>query len=231
MVKYVNCGLYNVNLEGDTSAEFDGEHPTLIVRTKVEKTMYIAIPFTTYTSERWLKLKDGMCCRVKSTNSIARIDKIEIINQNKIKNRWKDNENNKVLSPSKEDIEFVLNKAREYFIASINEGLSDSLSFKKEIDLLQKEIDEVIVNENLDKAKKLIISFDDNQMCISFKMNLIYKLSSIDLYELFNKIFNRKNYRIEINNDLKLINVNVLNNDKKVLTIKQKYDKLNIAEG
>lgn len=27
MVKYVYCGLYDIDLRGETSAEFDGEHP------------------------------------------------------------------------------------------------------------------------------------------------------------------------------------------------------------
>lgn len=33
-----------------------------------------------------------MCCRSISTNSIARIDKMEIISSGKIKNRWRENE-------------------------------------------------------------------------------------------------------------------------------------------
>lgn len=53
MFKYINAALYNVDLEGEDTSEFDGEHPTLVIRTKMEKEMYIAIPFTTY------KKKDG----------------------------------------------------------------------------------------------------------------------------------------------------------------------------
>ena len=112
MIKITNAALYNVDLEGKDFGEFDGEHPTLIFRTKMEKDMYIAIPFTSYTEARWEKVKKYMCCRVKSTNSIARIDKIEIITKNKIKNRWR--ENKKLLVPSKEDLDSVINKVNTY---------------------------------------------------------------------------------------------------------------------
>ena len=36
MVKYVYCGLYDIDLHGETYAEFDGEHPTMIIQTKKE---------------------------------------------------------------------------------------------------------------------------------------------------------------------------------------------------
>ena len=69
--------------------------------------MYIAIPFTTYKKERWQKLKRYMCCRSISTNSIARIDKMEIISSSKIKNRWR--ENGKLLIPEPEDLQNLIN--------------------------------------------------------------------------------------------------------------------------
>lgn len=37
MFKYINAALYNVDLEGEDTSEFDGEHPTLVIRTKMEK--------------------------------------------------------------------------------------------------------------------------------------------------------------------------------------------------
>ena len=40
MFKYINAALYNVDLEGEDTSEFDGEHPTLVIRTKMEKEMY-----------------------------------------------------------------------------------------------------------------------------------------------------------------------------------------------
>ena len=84
MVKYVYCGLYDIDLHGKTYAEFDGEHPTMIIQTKKEPKIYMVIPFTSYEPNRWEKLKKKMCCRVESTNSIARIDKIKIINDSDI---------------------------------------------------------------------------------------------------------------------------------------------------
>jgi hypothetical protein len=53
MVKYVDCGLYNVDLEGETDGEYDENHPTLIIQTAKEPNMYFVIPFTTYTDTRW----------------------------------------------------------------------------------------------------------------------------------------------------------------------------------
>lgn len=231
MVKYVYCGLYDIDLHGKTYAEFDGEHPTMIVQTKKEPKMYIVIPFTSYEPERWKKLKNKMCCRVESTNSIARIDRIKIINDTDISKRWIDIETKSLLIPSKEDIDKVLKKALAYIGASFDESYSSYLKY-----LNEREIFEENIKKTFDEYefKGSIFSFDfsgDSNTKISFSMNHVETMAMIDIQDFFNKIFKRKNFTVKIIDYAKTITITVKNTDKKLLTIKEEYDKINSTEG
>lgn len=230
MVKIVNCGLYNVNLNGDSDCEFDGEHPTLVIRTKMEKDIYMAIPFTSFKKERWNKLKKYMCCRVKSTNSIARIDKMEIVHVSEIKNRWKES-TGKILIPSKDDLELVLEKMRNYINVSFNDGINEFSKLDLEKNNLMSEITNVLINENITNKNVFDIKFDTKNLIISFDLSLANKLSLQDLYELFNSVYNRKSYKININNDVKKIEIFIFLSEQKALTLKEKYAKLDVTEG
>lgn len=231
MVKYVYCGLYDIDLHGKTYAEFDGEHPTMIVQTKKEPKMYIVIPFTSYEPERWKKLKKKMCCRVESTNSIARIDRIKIINDADISKRWIDIETKSLLVPSKEDVDKVLKKALAYVEASFNESYSSYLKYLEERENFEK-----YIKNTFDKYefKDSIFSFDfsgDSNTKISFSMDYVETMAKIDIQDFFNKVFKRRNFSIKIINSTETVEITVKNTDKKMLTIKEEYDKINSTEG
>lgn len=230
MVKYIYCGLYDIDLHGKTYAEFDGEHPTMIVQTKKESKMYIVIPFTTYEPERWKKLKKKMCCRVESTNSIARIDRIKIINDEDISKRWINTETKSLLVPSKEDIDKVLKKALSYIEASFNQSYSSYLKYLEEREIFKKYIDKTFYKYAF---KDSIFSFDfsDKNTKISFSMNYVKTMSVIDIQDFFNKIFKRKNFSVKIIDSIKTVTIIIKNTDKKLLTIKEEYDKINSTEG
>lgn len=230
MVKYIYCGLYNIDLHGKTYAEFDGEHPTMIVQTKKESKMYIVIPFTTYEPERWKKLKKKMCCRVESTNSIARIDRIKIINDEDISKRWINTETKSLLVPSKEDIDKVLKKALSYIEASFNQSYSSYLKYLEEREIFKEYIDKTFYKYAF---KDSIFSFDfsDKNTKISFSMNYVKTMSVIDIQDFFNKIFKRKNFSVKIIDSIKTVTIIIKNTDKKLLTIKEEYDKINSTEG
>lgn len=231
MVKYVYCGLYDINLQGKTSAEFDGEHPTMIIQTKKEPKMYIVIPFTSYEPERWEKLKNKMCCRVQSTNSIARIDKMKIINDTDIIKRWLDIGTKSLLIPRKEDVNKVLKKALAYIEASFNESYSSYLIYLNEREIFEDYIKKTFDNYEFENS---IFSFDfsdDSNTKISFSMDYVKTMAKIDIQDLFNKVFKRGNFVVKIINSANMIEINVKNTDKKLLTIKEEYGKINLTEG
>ena len=231
MVKYVYCGLYDIDLHGETYAEFDGEHTTMIVQTKKEPKMYIVIPFTSYEPNRWKKLKKKMCCRVESTNSIARIDRIKIINDSDITKRWIDIEKKSLLVPSKEDVEKVLKKSLAYIEASFNQSYSFYLDYLKEREVLEDNIKKTFIDFDFNNS---IFTFDfteDNVTKISFSMDYVKSMAMIDIQDFFNKIFNRRKFTVKIIDVKKLIVVSVKNSDENMLTIKEKYDSIMSTEG
>lgn len=226
MFKYINAALYNVDLEGEDTSEFDGEHPTLVIRTKMEKEMYLAIPFTTYTKERWQKLKQYMCCRSISTNSIARIDKMEIISSNKIKNRWR--ENGKLLIPEPDDLQNVINNAMAYFKSSFSLGENEYKKVQKNTEELTKEF-EKIFNLHSNESSFILVSFEKNECTFSFDKKYANNISIQELYDIVNTYFNRQKYKVSIGN--KNISIIVSNTEKTLLTLKPKYVKVNVTEG
>ncbi|MBD5520494.1 MAG: hypothetical protein HDR03_04615 [Lachnospiraceae bacterium] len=226
MFKYVNAALYNVDLEGENTSEFDGEHPTLVIRTKMEKEMYIAIPFTTYTKEKWQKLKKYMCCRSISTNSIARIDKMEIISSGKIKNRWR--ENGKLLIPEPEDLQNVINNALAYFKSSFSLGKNEYKKVQKNTEQLTKEFEKIFgIHSN--EQSFISVFFTQNECIFSFDKSYTNNISIQELYDIINIYFNRHNYKVFM--DDKNISIIVANTEKRLLTLKSKYVKVNATEG
>lgn len=226
MFKYVNAALYNVDLEGEDSSEFDGEHPTLVIRTKMEKDMYIAIPFTTYKKEKWQKLKQYMCCRSISTNSIARIDKMEIISANKIKNRWR--ENGKLLIPAPEDLQNVMDNAIAYFKSSFSLGKNEYKKVQKNTEQLADEFKKIF-DLHSDETSFISVSFEDNECILSFRKSQVNNISIQELYDILNFYFNRQKYKVSIND--KNISIVITNTEKSLLTLKEKYVKVRTTEG
>lgn len=224
----MNGNLYTVDLQGDKDEEFDGQHPTLVIQMKEEERIYMVIPFTSYTKERWSKLKKHMCCRVKSTNSIARIDKIEFINVDDIGKPWKDA--GEWLEISKEDLEFVCNKALEYVKSSFNKGLNEHNKYVEELTALKTEFEDVIVNENIANSNLIRLNFENDDLIITISYSDINKLSINDIYYLFNKAFENRNYKATYDNKGKQLLIKVEKTYKKVLTIKDKYGKVNATD-
>lgn len=226
MFKYVNAALYNVDLEGEDTSEFDGEHPTLVIRTKMEKEMYIAIPFTTYKKEKWQKLKQYMCCRSISTNSIARIDKMEIISSSKIKNRWR--ENGKLLIPEPEDLQNVINNAMAYFKSSFSLGENEYKKVQKNTEQLAGEF-EKIFDLNSNEQSFISVSFEKSECVFSFNKRYANNISIQELYDIINIYFNRQKYRVSMDNQN--VSIIVANTEKRLLTLKPKNVKVNATEG
>ena len=228
MVKYVNCGLYNVDLKGTKDEEFEGQHPTLVIRTKEETRVYIAIPFTTFTNEKWQKLKTHMCCRVKSTNSIARIDKVEIINEEAIKNRWMDS--GEILAPMAEDLTTVLNKTVEYFRACFWNGEKEINKNYLQINMLKQALDKIFIENNFENSY-MNVNVHKEKMILCIGMDKITKVSIKEMSVLLERYVDKNSYQISIINDNRMVFITVMSIGIKMLTLKEKNDKLKLTEG
>ena len=120
MTEYLNCGVYEVDLKGTTDASFKGAHPSIIIQKLTEPTFYFIIPLTTYTKEKWDKLRKFGCCKIDSTGSIARIDKMQIRENVDIPKRYI--QQGKHIVPTYDEILKVLEKAKNYFFLSIDKA-------------------------------------------------------------------------------------------------------------
>lgn len=112
--RYVNGGVYSIEFRG-RAPEFDGIHPAVIIRTLKEKDLYIVVPITTYTKERWDKTKRyGFGMRILETNSIAKIDKYKVVHKNAIRNKWVNQITGRPVFLAKESFAKLNNKFTEY---------------------------------------------------------------------------------------------------------------------
>lgn len=124
MKDIITGGVYAVDLHGTESYEFKGVHPALIVRMLKEEKMYYVVPLTTYTKERWDKCKrKGFGTRIVSTNSIARVDKLNVVSEKQVQGRYY-NAGHLVI-PTKEEVKCVLERVEEYML------LTDGKTYKE----------------------------------------------------------------------------------------------------
>lgn len=130
MKEYINCGVYEVDLRGTTEASFRGPHPSIIIRKLTEPTFYFIIPLTTYTKEKWEKLRKFNCCKIDSTGSIARIDKMQIRENIDIPKRYV--QQGKHIVPTCDEMSRVLDKAKNYFSLSMDKASREYMPFYKE---------------------------------------------------------------------------------------------------
>lgn len=149
MKDIITGGVYAVDLHGTESYEFKGIHPALIVRMLKEEKMYYVVPLTTYTKERWDKCKrKGFGTRIISTNSIARVDKMNIVSEKQVQGRYY-NAGHLVI-PTENEIEVVLARVEEYISLTDNKSnkeyrkfVAQRTNFEKVMDiLLEKQFDE-----------------------------------------------------------------------------------------
>lgn len=151
MKDIITGSVYAVDLHGTESYEFKGVHPALIVRMLKEEKMYYVVPLTTYTKERWDKCKrKGFGTRIISTNSIARIDKMNIVSEKQIQGRYYNSGH--LVIPTKEEIEAVLARVEEYISLTNDKSNKEyrkfviqRTNFEKTMDILtQKQFDEFL---------------------------------------------------------------------------------------
>ena len=156
MKDIITGGVYAVDLHGTESYEFKGVHPALIVRMLKEEEMYYVVPLTTYTKERWDKCKrKGFGTRIISTNSIARVDKMNIVSKKQVQGRYYNAGHLVILTEN--EIESVLVRVEEYRSLTNDKSnkeyrkfVTQRANFEKSMDILmEKQFDEFLYPINI----------------------------------------------------------------------------------
>lgn len=224
----INSGIYAVDLKGTNNAEFVGIHPSLIMRSIKNEDMYYVIPLTTYSKDKWQKLRKLLCCRIISINSIARIDKMQIIHKNKIPKRWFEDES--LLVPTPNEILTVYNRVLEYTELSINKSVEEYKKFYENYEILYKKYTELFVNPTEEMLKQFIISSDIDNMYITTNLECVSNLSFEDVKRILWSILGKDNIAVTYDKVKNILLVKVNKNNKNVLTLKTWYDNINLTE-
>lgn len=224
----INSGIYAVDLKGTNNAEFVGIHPSLIMRSIKNEDMYYVIPLTTYSKDKWQKLRKLLCCRIISINSIARIDKMQIIHKNKIPKRWFEDES--LLVPTPNEILTVYNRVLEYTQLSINRSVEDYKKFYENYELLYRKYTELFINPTKDMLKQFIINVDNENMNIITNLECVSNLSFEDVKRILWSILGKDNIKVTFDKNKNILLVKVNKNSKNVLTLKTWYDNINSTE-
>lgn len=226
MVDIINGGVYAVDLGGIESYEFKGVHPALVVRTLKEEQMYVVIPLTTYTEERWEKCKrKGFGARILSTNSIARVDKMNIVSKKCIRGRYY-NAGDMVV-PDVTEVARVLKKVTEYIDLSNQKTLKEYNKYMIQRAEFEKEVDTLC---SVDKMSNFSYQFSVEQ-----NVEFVYPLSKMSFVSnadikavICEKI---DNLGIDIKKTCAELQINIKLNPDKLLTFKNQYDKFKAQKG
>lgn len=224
MKKIINSGIYDIEFQGDNDAEFIGNHPTLILKSIKNKEMFYVFPLTTYTEERWKQYKKNYCCRIITTNSIVRIDKVKVLHRLEIRNRWI--KNDLFIIPKPEEIATVYKKYLEYIEFSTNASIKDYQKYYKCYNTFLTSLYDLIENHIF--SNDFIIDFAVSS--ITFNSNLVYHLSFDDVKHIIYSVIGKDNVSISCDKGNNTITIKI-KKDEIILTMKREYDKLILTKG
>jgi len=224
MKKIINSGIYDIDFQGDNDAEFIGNHPTLILKSIKNKEMFYVFPLTTYTEERWKQYKKNYCCRIVTTNSIVRIDKVKVLHRLEIRNRWI--KNDLFIIPKPEEIEAVYKKYLEYMEFSTNASIKDYQKYYKCYNTFLKSLYDLFENNVF--SNDFIIDFTASS--IMFNSNLVYHISFDDVKHIIYSIIGKDNVSITYDKGKNIIAIKI-KKEEIVLTMKKEYDKVRLTKG
>ena len=228
-MKYIiNSGIYSVDFKGTNNAEFNGNHPALILKSIKNTEMYYVIPLTTYTKERWKKYRKLLCCRIISINSIARIDKMLVMHKSKIPQRWLEDDG--LLVPTPNEVSTVYNRVTEYLSLSINTSLEDYKKFYKNYEILYNDFIELLTTPSSEILKKFTIDVIDEDLFIMYSLDNVVNLSFEDVKRILWSIIGKDNVEVTFNKSKNILIVKSKKNIKNVLTFMKWYDTIESTE-
>lgn len=228
MKKVINGCIYAIDLGGTEEYEFKGVHPAMVVRMLKEEKMYYVVPLTTYTKERWEKCKrQGFGCRIVSTNSIARVDKINIVTEKQIHSRYYNSE--KLVCAEPAEIEKVILRVEEYFKLSNQKGLNEYKKFYSEKKVFENKMYQFWIDNKFDdvyynvKIKKGFIELELGK-------DEIRNLTFNDIVQVLSELLDASKLHFEKKGNQSIIIC--FNVDRKIaLTFQEKYDKFKSQKG
>lgn len=228
MKKVINGCIYAIDLGGTEEYEFKGVHPAMVVRMLKEEKMYYVVPLTTYTKERWEKCK-RQCfgCRIVSTNSIARVDKINIVTEKQIHSRYYNSE--KLVCAEPAEIEKVILRVEEYFKLSNQKGLNEYKKFYSEKKVFENKMYQFWIDNKFDDVY-YNVKIEKGSIELELGKDEIRNLTFNDIVQVLSELLDASKLHFEKKGNQSIIIC--FNVDHKIaLTFQEKYDKFKSQKG
>lgn len=228
MKKVINGCIYAIDLGGTEEYEFKGVHPAMVVRMLKEEKMYYVVPLTTYTKERWEKCKrQGLGCRIVSTNSIARVDKINIVTEKQIHSRYYNSE--KLVCAEPAEIEKVILRVEEYFKLSNQKGLNEYKKFYSEKKVFENKMYQFWIDNKFDDVY-YNVKIEKGSIELELGKDEIRNLTFNDIVQVLSELLDASKLHFEKKGNQSIIIC--FNVDHKIaLTFQEKYDKFKSQKG
>ena len=228
MKKVINGCIYAIDLGGTEEDEFKGVHPAMVVRMLKEEKMYYVVPLTTYTKERWEKCKrQGFGCRIVSTNSIARVDKINIVTEKQIHSRYYNSE--KLVCAEPAEIEKVILRVEEYFKLSNQKGLNEYKKFYSEKKVFENKMYQFWIDNKFDDVY-YNVKIEKGSIELELGKDEIRNLTFNDIVQVLSELLDASKLHFEKKGNQSIIIC--FNVDHKIaLTFQEKYDKFKSQKG
>lgn len=228
MKKVINGCIYAIDLGGTEEYEFKGVHPAMVVRMLKEEKMYYVVPLTTYTKERWEKCKrQGFGCRVVSTNSIARVDKINIVTEKQIHSRYYNSE--KLVCAEPAEIEKVILRVEEYFKLLNQKGLNEYKKFYSEKKVFENKMYQFWIDNKFDDVY-YNVKIEKGSIELELGKDEIRNLTFNDIVQVLSELLDASKLHFEKKGNQSIIIC--FNVDHKIaLTFQEKYDKFKSQKG
>ena len=218
MKDIITGGVYAVDLHGTEAYEFQGVHPALIVRMLKEEKMYYVVPLTTYTKERWDKCKKkGFGTRITSTNSIARVDKMNIVSAKQVQGRYY-NAGHLVI-PTKEEIGAVLERVEEYILLTDDKTKKEYRKFSTQRLKFEKNIDALSKKNYEEFSYPITVENDLSFFCPCTEISFI---SNVDIKDIISIKFNAS--PVEISKQGTDMKISIKLVKENLLTFSEAYD-------
>lgn len=228
MKKVINGCIYAIDLGGTEEYEFKGVHPAMVVRMLKEEKMYYVVPLTTYTKERWEKCKrQGFGCRIVSTNSVARVDKINIVTEKQIHSRYYNSE--KLVCAEPAEIEKVILRVEEYFKLSNQKGLNEYKKFYSEKKVFENKMYQFWIDNKFDDVY-YNVKIEKGSIELELGKDEIRNLTFNDIVQVLSELLDASKLHFEKKGNQSIIIC--FNVDHKIaLTFQEKYDKFKSQKG
>ena len=228
MKKVINGCIYAIDLGGTEEYEFKGVHPAMVVRMLKEEKMYYVVPLTTYTKERWEKCKrQGFGCRIVSTNSIARVDKINIVTEKQIHSRYYNSE--KLVCAEPAEIEKVILRVEEYFKLSNQKGWNEYKKFYSEKKVFENKMYQFWIDNKFDDVY-YNVKIEKGSIELELGKDEIRNLTFNDIVQVLSELLDASKLHFEKKGNQSIIIC--FNVDHKIaLTFQEKYDKFKSQKG